>query len=383
VRTSSQVYRCDYEFFVEIFFTILPLLSSLAMTPETSLSWIQSWKCSDVISQIEVSYDESIVGIATFSTEANSTVYLVSASNGQILHKLHHNFPIADMKFCPRDSSILVTVSDHIRVFKWGNLSAVLNPHNEQDIVEVCPFTAIDFESTKGSLFAVTDVRGFCSVWDLNATDDQPIKIYELVSEILYSVSFVTENVIGVVSESGSMFVIDRRTHSAVGTEAQDECVPACQPRLLAWNHQSSMIAIANQTSGTFAVYELKSIRDNPKFLGSSPRVTKPGSGIACMKWVESQSGAQVLVIARDSGTVEVWNTNYSRLDAPVFQISSETSASALSYYWKNCAVLVGLTNGRMSSTKLPEIASTRTTRKSFTGKFDDYLETTNYPALG
>jgi hypothetical protein len=354
------------------------------MSVESSnpLSWIPRWKCSDVISQIEVSYDESLVAIATFSTEANSTVYLVSASNGQILHRLHHNFPIADMKFCPHDSAILVTVSDHIRVFKWGNLSAVLNPHNEQDIVEVCPFTAIDFESSKGALFAVTDVRGFCSVWDLNSTDDQAINIYELVSEILYSISFVTENVIGVVSESGSLFVIDRRTHSAVCTEAQDECVPVCQPRLLAWNHQSSMIAIANQTSGTFAVYELKSIRDNPKFLGSSPRVSKVGSGIACLKWVESQSGAQVLVVVRDSGSVEVWNTNYGRLDAPVFQVSSETSASALSYYWKHCSVLVGLTNGSMISTKLPDIASSRTTRKSFTGKFDDYLDT-NYPALG
>ena len=355
--------------------------TSLTQSP---LGWVSSWKCSDVVSQIEVSYDESLVAVSTFSTESSSVVYLVSAVSGQILHKLHHNFPVADMKFCPHDSSILVTVSDHIRVFRWGNLSSVLNAHSEQDLVEICPYTGIDFESSKGQLFAVTDVRGFCSVWDLNAKDEHPIEIYELVGEIMYSVSFVTENVIGVVSESGSMFVIDRRTHSAVCTEAQDECVPPCQPRILAWNHQSSMIAIANQTTGTFSVYELKSIRDNPRFVGSSPRMTRAGSGIASLRWVESQSGTQVLVVARDSGLVEVWNPNFGRLDAPVFEVSSGTTgASALSYFWKNCTVVCGLTNGHMTLTKLPDISSGRSNRRSFTGKFDDHIEpTTQYPTL-
>ncbi len=352
------------------------------MQPPEQVAWISNWKCSDVISQIEVSYDESTVAIATFSSESSCVLYLVSAVSGETLHKLHHNYPIADMKFCPADSSVIVTVSDHIRVFRWGNLSAVLNAHSEMDIVEICPYTSVDFEASKGQLFAVTDVRGFCSVWDLSAKDnDSPVQIYELVCEILYSVSFVTENVVGVVSESGSLFVIDRRTNSAVCTEAQDECVPACQPRILAWNHQSSLLAIANQTMGTFSVFEIKSVQDNPRLIGSSQRVNRAGAGIAALRWVETQSGTQVLVVVRDCGLVEVWNPNFGRLDAPVFEVNVGVGASALSYFWNKWSVVCGLINGHMTLTKLPDINNGRSGRKSLTGKFDDQIDT-HYPTL-
>ena len=361
-------------------------MSDFSSNRDTSLDWIESWKCSDIIGQIEVSYDESTMAISTFSTEGASIVYLVS--KGQIVHKLQHNFPVADMKFSPNDASVLVTVSDHIRIFKWGNLSSVLSLHNEQDVVEVCPFTSIDFELSKGNLFAVCDVRGFCSVWDLSSGDDKPVEVYELISEVMYSVSFVTENIIGVVSESGSLFVIDRRTHAAKCTETGDEhSVPACQPRLLAWNHNSTMIAIAHQTSGTFSVYQLGSIQDDPKYIGSSPRISKTsGSGIATLRWVETQSGATVLLVGRDSGVVEVWNTNFGRLDAPVFEVNTGgAGVSSLSYLWKSSSVVAGLTNGRLAIMNLPDINNgNRGTRKSYaTTEFDDHIETMNhYPTL-
>jgi len=323
----------------------------------------------EAISGIDVSSDGSLAAVISFSEHSGSSVYLISTRTGRIEHKIEHNFAVAASEFSPIDSSILVTVSDQIRIFHSGKLISVLNPHTSTELVEVCPFTGIDFES-KGRYFAVTDVRGFCSVWNLH--DESPIEVFQLVDEIMYSVSFVTEHIIGVVSESGKLFVIDRRTHAAVCSES-DETVPACQPRLLAWDRSTTAIAIGNQMSGKFSVYQQKSLQDPLVLVGNGSFGKKSISAIA---WAND---GEYLVVARDSGMVEVWNGN-GPFDAPLFQNEVGTSGFGVSAIAPlGNRVLVGTSHGHVIVSKLPE--SNR--RRSGGGRrFGDSPEKKSYPAL-
>ena len=83
---------------------------------------------------------------------------------------------------------------------------------------------------------------------------------------------------------------------------------------------------------------------------------------------------------------MEVWNTNFGRLDAPVFEVNTGgAGVSSLSYLWKSSSVVAGLTNGRLAIMNLPDINNgNRGTRKSYTTtEFDDHIETMNhYPTL-
>jgi WD40 repeat protein len=253
-----------------------------------------------------------------------------------------------------------------IRIFESGKLVNVLNPH-QQELVEVCPFTSIDFDPT-GLFFAVTDVKGYCSVWSIDAPE-KPIEMFELLPETMYGVSFVTRNVIGVVSETGKFFVIDRRTKSAVCTE-NEETVPACQPRLLAWDHLSTKIAIGNQISGNFSIFQQKSISDELELVGSSRKATS----IADIKWAMD---GEFLIVARDCGLVEVWNGRGS-LDAPLYE---SRSPGVGSIGCLGMSVLIGTTDGNVNVSKLPELDKRR---RSGALKFDDspHPDQRVYPAL-
>ena len=219
-----------------------------------------------------------------------------------------------------------------------GQLISVTSPH-DTDSPEVCPFTAIDFGAS--NLYAVTDAHGFCSIWDLDHKD--PVEVFDLGSEKLFDVAFVSDEVVGCLGETGALYVINRPAHQVVCSQGV-EAVPRCQPVKLAWLHGLSLVAIANQTSGTVSVYELKSTSDSPRLLGT----TKPGDSIADIVWVKSHP--QYFLVARDSGAIEVWNRN--NLVAPHFDLKSGSAASAV--HCVESSVLIGTTKGEVVFSELP-----------------------------
>lgn len=313
--------------------------------------------CEDeVVSSIDCVGTDVVVG--TFREHATCPVY--SFQNGRKVKKFQHNLPVADLKICPSDPTIMVTVSDYIRVWNRvsGELVSVMAPHEVSP--DMCPFTAVDF-SPESTVFAVVDVRGFCSVFDAKKTE--PIEVFEIGTERLYGVCFVAKDVIACVGESGAIYVIDRLSHQVVcshGVAVQ----PPCQPTKLAWLPGKSLVAVANQTAGVFSVFELASMAASPRLLGSS----KPADSIADIKWIPSHP--QYLVVARDSGLVEVWNKN--NLHAPHFSERMNQSAAAVAC--SDAGVFVGTANGEIVVTPLPTSLDAT--------QIPPFLHQASYPAL-
>jgi WD40 repeat protein len=295
---------------------------------------------------------------------------------GLALQKLQHNFPIASLMFCPLDSSLLVTASDQIRVWDAisGKLHAVVSPHGILSAVidqEVCPFTAIDF-STDSYTFAVTDTRGTCSVWD--AQTRKPIEVFQLgTDEKLYSVSFVSANVIGCLSETGSLFIIDRSSQKVVCSNGAFDHIgilPRSQPVKLAWLHLHNLVAIAFQTSGLVAVFQVNSLSSPaPRLLGITTSHSTCES-IADISW--DKHHPQYLVVARDSGVVQVFHK--ANLESPHFDSRTSHGASALAWT-KDGGLLIGNISGEVVKTQLP--ADTMETGGPLA-----FATPINYPAL-
>ena len=296
--------------------------------------------CEDeVVSSIHASSGSDSVVIGTFRQFASCPVYVFA--DNKVVRKLEHNFPIADVAVCPADPNILVTVSDFIRVWnkETGDLIAVLAPHESSP--DLCPFTAVKF-APNSTLFAVTDVRGVCSVFDARKLD-LPIEVFEIGTERLYGLTFVSAEVVACVGESGSLYVLDRLSHQVLCSRGVD-VQPQCQPTKLAWLPGLSLVAVANQASGIFSVFELSSMGAPPRLVGSS----KPSESIADMAWIPSHP--QYLVVARDSGLIEVWNKN--NLHSPHFSENIAQSVSAVACV--DSGVLVGTAKGQVLSTPLP-----------------------------
>jgi WD40 repeat protein len=303
--------------------------------------------------------------IGTFRPYSSCALYIVSAS-GETLHRLHHNFPVADVKFSAVDSRTVITVSDYVRVWNVdsGQLTMVLSPLKD-DSPDLCPFTAIAV-SPDSNTFAVVDIRGLCSVYDGQKKD--PVEMFEMSTEKLEGISFVNDNVIGCVGESGSVYVLDRTSHHVVCTQGI-EAQPRCQPVKLAWLPNLSLVAVAYQISGSVSVYELTSPIGTPRLLGS----TKPGESIADICWL-SQQYPEYLVVARDSGNVEVWNK--SNLTSPHFDFRSATGVSAVK--GTSQGVLVGSVDGEVFLSELPERL-----KASEIAPFNHFSQpTSSYPAL-
>lgn len=339
-------------------------LVSVSLRSLVYQSIMKTWEADnedEVINSIDASDPSSIV-IGTFRPYSSCTVYIVS--HNETLHRLNHNFSIADAKLSTADPKILITVSDYIRVWNVdsGHLTAVLSPH-QSEIPELCPFTAVSF-APDSSVFAVVDIRGFCSVWDVNKKD--PIEVFEICSEKLYGVSFVNDNVIGCVGESGSLYVLDRSNHHVVCSQGI-EAVPRCQPVKLAWLPNLSLVAIAYQISGCVSVYELTTASGSPRLLGT----TKAGDSIADICWLNQFP--EYLVVARDSGAVEVWSKN--NLSAPHFDFMSQTPVSSVRGTANG--VLVGTVKGEVVFSDLPNILS-----RSEVVPFTKSTNPVSYPAL-
>ncbi len=273
-----------------------------------------------------------------------------------------HNFPIADLQ---TNGRVVVTVSDHIRVLENNQLLAVLNPHND-NCVGVCPFTCVAFCQQNPRLFAVSDLKGYCSIYD-----SERCELVELIAlapnEILYSVAFVTENIIAAVAESGNLYVMDRRSHQAVCSEMQSTTIS--QPRLMSWLPGTTMVAVAHQAAGNFSVYEMKSINDAPRIVGATPSENT----IAGLTWI--QSHPQYIAVARDSGKVEVWNSN--NFVAPHFDFSVDEGAASL-VSTRDGFLLVGTSKGKVIKVQLP---AAEMTSAPFMVKFDEEA-VVNFPAL-
>lgn len=296
----------------------------------------------EVVNVIEVSSTGSIAA-GTFKAYSNCSVYVFDGASGSTTARLQHNFPIADIAFSPSDPAVLVTVSDYIRIWnvESGHLLAVLTPHNDTVDSSLCPFTSVAFDPSQ-NIFCVTDVHGFCSVWDLHKKE--PIEVFELGAEKLYDSSFVSTTVIGCVGETGALYVIDRDTHQVVCSQGV-QVHPRCQPTKLAWTPGLSLVAVANQTSGVFSIYELTSAGESPVFIGSSKVST---DSIADICWI--RSNPQYLVVARDSGSIEVWNRN--NLLSPHFDYKGSLPVSALCFNFGS--VLIGDTKGQIVTGDLP-----------------------------
>ena len=295
----------------------------------------------EVVSCIDTS-STGIVAVGTFRPYSTCSVYIYT-STGSLIHRLQHNFPIAGLKISPTDPNILVTVSDHIRVWNIssGQLMSV-QTHHETDAPELCPFTAISF-SPEGHVFSVTDVGGYCSVWEINKRD--PIEVFSLGNEKLYDCTFVTESVIACVGETGAVFVIDRDSHQVICSKGE-EAHPRCQPTKLAWIPGLSLVAVAYQTTGMVVVYELKSSGESPRFLGSTKSNNQESISDIC--WIKSNP--QYLLVARDSGAMEVWNK--SNLVSPHFDYKANSLISAVCFNFGS--VLIGDVNGQVVTSQLP-----------------------------
>ena len=281
--------------------------------------------------------------VGTFRPYSPCPVYIVSRVNNSILNRLIHNYPIADLKLSPSDPSMLVTVSDLIRVWNIdsGHLVWVQSPHGDQ-VPDLCPFTAVSFAPSSPGIFAVVDVKGFCSVWD--TAKKEAVEIYEIASEKLVGVSFVTDNVIGCVGDSGAVYVLDRTKHEAICSQGPQSIVPRCQPVRLAWLPHLSMVAVAYQVTGCVSVYDLSSCSTTPRLVGT----TKSGESIADICWLKSNP--EYLVVARDSGAIEVWSRN--NLNAPHFDYCCDVGAASLCC--ANEGVLIGTIDGRVVCSPLP-----------------------------
>lgn len=311
-----------------------------------------------------ISCSEPTIALGTFSHTSSSDVFLRS---GESMIRQHHNFPIADLAI---NGGVLVTVSDHIRVFNHQSLTAVVNPHGDE-CVEVCPFTSVNFCAENNKLFVVSDVKGNCSVWSLSSGGVvELVQLIALSSEILYSATFVTEQVIACVSESGHIFVFDRRSHTAVCAEAVKDILPPCQPRIMSWMPRCAMVAVGHQISGNFSIFEIRGVGETPRIIGTSP--TCP-VGIAGMTWI--QTHPQYIAIVRDDGKVEVWNSN--NFSAPHFDFALGNGGSAIACTIDG-ALLVGTDNGEVIRIELPNEMITA----PFLAKFDDEQPTTSFPAL-
>ena len=323
----------------------------------------------EVVSAIDQRGAGGLLVIGTTRPFSNSNVY--QPQHGPVLS---HNFPIVALKTCPSDPSLLVTISDRIRVWKNDSLVAVLDPHDAS--ADVCPFTAVDFFQ---KLFAVTDVSGHCSVWSVES--QQPLQVYSLgEGRRFYDVCFVSEHIVACVSETGALFVVDRRSHTVVCSELV-EAVPSCQPCLLKW--QGTQVLLAHQTAGTVHAMELCSLSQaagpGPKLVGSSS--SNRGS-IAAIAWVPNT--ADFFVLARDSDVVEVWNVK--NLNAPYFEYSLGVGKVAASVFVHENTCIIGTTTGELVRTQLP--SNMRSDRGWLGVTFDDSNSFnppthTSYPALG
>jgi WD40 repeat protein len=322
------------------------------------------------------------IAVGTFRPYSSCAVYVFD-DQGLPLQKLPHNFPVASLMFCPLDSSLLVTVSDQIRVWDAisGKLHAVVSPHaiivsdekTSAVIDEVCPFTAIDFSTDSSYTFAVTDTRGTCSVWD--AQTRKPIEVFQLgTDEKLYSVSFVSPNVIGCVSETGALYIIDRTSQKVVCSNAALDHIailPRSQPVKLAWLHLHNLVAIAFQTSGLVAVFQINSLSSpSPRLLGTTKASHSTCESIADISW--DKLHPQYLVVARDSGVVQVYHKG--NLESPHFDSRTPLGASALAWT-KDGGLLIGNISGEVVKTQLP--ADTMETGGPFA-----FATPINYPAL-
>jgi WD40 repeat protein len=295
------------------------------------------------------------VAVGTFLAYSSCCIYVVD-QEGLELQNLLHNFSIAALKFCPTDSSLLVSVSDRIRLWNTvsGSLLAVVEPNDTDENepyspVEMCPFTGIDF-APDSRVFAVTDTRGLCSVWSAETNSCEIIEIFELgVNEKLLDVSFVASNFIACASETGNLFVIDRNAHRVIcsNSNAVEKIMPRCQPVKLAWLHMHSLVAIAHQTSGVVSVFEFPTLdSSHPKLIGS----TRNGDSIADISW--DKVHPQYLVVARDSGIIQVFHIG--NLDSPHFDCKIHTGASALAWT-ADGALLIGTVSGEVVKTSLPD----------------------------
>lgn len=321
---------------------------------------------NEVIECIDVAPNNA-VAIGTFRPYSSCAVYITD-SEGKTHRKLIHNFPISALKFCSLDSSILVSVSDRIRIWNSdsGSLLAVLEAEESDNSVQVCPFTCIDF-LPESFLFAVSDTCGSVSVWD--ASSKQVVEIFQLGSEKLFSLSFVAPGFIACLGETGSVFIIDRQAHQVVCSNSAN-LVPPCQPMRIAWLHMHSLVAVAFQTSGVVSVFEYSTLSGaaNPKLIGS----TKPGESIADISW--DQAHPTYLVVARDSGLVQVFHK--ANLESPHFDSRVHAGASCLAWTMDGL-LLIGNVSGEVVQTRLPDTLETggATLLKTDHGS-------TSYPAL-
>jgi WD40 repeat protein len=282
-----------------------------------------------------------VVAIGVFRAYSTCSVYVYDHT-GVLSHRLQHNFPISGLKISPSDPSILVTVSDQVRIWNItsGHLVSVLS-HFEQDPPELCPYTSVSF-APEGNVFCTTDVNGCCSIWDV--AKKAPIEVFSLGSERLYDSSFIVNSVIACLGETGSLYTIDRDSHQVVC--AHGEAVqPRCQPTKLAWIPGLSLVAVGYQTSGIVCIYEMNALDEAPKLIGSSKSTNDP---IADMCWIKSNP--QYLLVARDSGTIEVWNRN--NLISPHYTYKAPHPVSAVCFNYGT--VLVGDVTGHTVASQLP-----------------------------
>jgi WD40 repeat protein len=322
----------------------------------------------DVISCIDSR--DGRIAVGTFRPFSSCSGYIFAESSKAVIHKLEHNFPIADLKLSP-GAEYLVTVSDYIRVWNadTGRLLSVLSPHASQ-LPELCPFTAVSF-APNGTLFAVVDIRGHCSIWDV-ASKASAVTVFELASEKLVGVSFVTENIVGCVGESGALFVMDIASHEAVCSQNAVNVVPQCQPVKLAWLPNLSLVAIGYQISGIVAVFEIRSAKETPRLVGT----TKNNGSIADICWIEKSP--EYLCVARDSGAIEIWNKN--NLFATHFNCTVDGGAAAV--HSLADAVLIGTSDGRVVLSNLGKDMTRNPVPEFVESKMTPIEHQNSYPAL-
>jgi WD40 repeat protein len=335
------------------------------------------WKCSfddEAVSAIDVcGTNASKVAVGTFRPFSGCGVYLGSRPGFEAPKRLHHNFPIADLKFSSsvNGTQYLVTASDFIRLWNAdnGHLLSVMSPHAEQ-LPELCPFTAVSF-APSSDVFAVVDIKGFCSVW--NVSKGTPLEVYEIASEKLVGVSFVSSNVIGCVGESGALYVLDRSTHEAICSQGATSVIPRCQPVKLAWLPHLSLVGVAYQVSGCVSLFDLRTPKEAPRLIGT----TSNGGSIADICWLETNP--EYLVVARDNGQVQVWSKN--NLNAPHFEYR-EANASCLRAVPDG--VLVGTSDGKLVHVALPSNMSSNIVPEFSDSCMPtiDQEATASYPAL-
>ena len=332
------------------------------------MSSYSAFESDEVVNCID-STPGGVVAIGVFRPYSTCAVYIYD-HKGCLTQRLQHNFPISGLKISPTDPSVLVTVSDQVRIWNItnGHLISVLS-HFEMDPPELCPYTSISF-SPEGGVFCTTDISGCCSIWDI--AKKAPVEVFSLGPERLYDSSFIANSVIACVGETGSLYTIDRDSHHVVC--AQGESVqPRCQPTKLAWIPGLSLVAICYQTSGVVSIYERNSLSESPKLLGSTKNMN---DSIADLCWIKSNP--QYLVVARDSGNIEVWNK--SNLTSPHFTYKAPTAVSAVCFNYGS--VLVGDVKGNTVVSQLPARMEEGGVSSFSISRKNEWETNQTYPAL-